>query len=210
MCLDGETWSLHHLTCSTKNSIEVIKASFSSTTFVVIVDRYIKWNNNNNNAFCAILNVDGSCYGIPIRTGFGGILRNYAGLFLSEFSGFIPNSDDIMLVELSAIYHGLILAKDLGYAELVCYYDSLVCINLINGPVEKYHVYAVLIQDIKDLFLQSIVTVCHTLREGNQCAGFLAKLGTSSSDGLVIYESPPVGLANLLRSNAAGTFFLRE
>jgi ribonuclease HI len=87
--------------------------------------------------------VDSSCHGIPIRTSFNGILRNYAGLFLSGFSGFIPDSNDIMLAELSAIYHGLIIAKNLGYAELVCYSNSLVCINLINGPVEKYHVYAV-------------------------------------------------------------------
>jgi hypothetical protein len=67
MCLGGETWSLHHLICSIKISIEVIKASFYSTAFAVTVDRYIKWNNNNNNnASCAILNVDGSCHGIPI------------------------------------------------------------------------------------------------------------------------------------------------
>ena len=80
------------------------------------------------------------------------------------FSGYIPDSYDIMLAELSAIYHGLIVAKDLSYAELDCYFDSLVCINLINGPMEKYHVYAVLIQDIKALLLQSTVTVCHTLK----------------------------------------------
>jgi len=208
MCLGGETWSLHHLTCNIKNSIEVIKASFSSTSFVVTVDRYIKWNDNN--ASCVILNVDGSCHGIPVRTSFGGILRNYAGLFLSGFSGYIQDSDDIMLAELSAIYHGLIMAKNLGYAKLVCYSDSLVCINLINGPVENYHVYAVLIQDIKDLLLHSIVTVCHTLREGNQCADFLAKLGASSDDSLIIYESPPASLTNLLRSDVAGTLFLRE
>jgi hypothetical protein len=98
---------------------------------------------------------------------FGGIMCNYVGLFLSGFSGFIPDSDDIILAELSAIYHGQIMAKDWSYAELVCYSDSLVCINLINGPVEKYHVYVVLIEDIQNLLLQSTVTVYHTLREGN-------------------------------------------
>jgi len=69
-------------------------------------------------------------------------LRNDACLFLASFSGFIPGSDDILLGELSAIYHGLIMAKDLGYAELACYSDSLTCINLINGPIERYHIYA--------------------------------------------------------------------
>ena len=35
--------------------------------------------------------------------------------------------------------------------ELVCYSDSLYGINLIKGLSMKYHVYAILIQDIKDL-----------------------------------------------------------
>jgi hypothetical protein len=36
-----------------------------------------------------------------------------------------------------------------------------------------------LIQDIKDLLFQSNVTLSHSLREGNQCADFLAKLEAS-------------------------------
>jgi len=137
-------------------------------------------------------------------------LRNNSGLFLAGFSGFLLNSDDIMLAKLSAIYHGLVTTKDLGYTELACYSDSLVCINLLNGPVERYHVFAVLIQNIKQLLLQSNITVSHTLREGNQCINFLAKLGASSDDGFVLHDSPPTGLFELLRSDVAGTFHLRE
>ncbi|MCI54252.1 replication protein A1-like protein, partial [Trifolium medium] len=65
--------------------------------------------------------------------------------------------------------------------ELVCYSDSLHCINIIKGPQSKYHVHAVLIQDIKELISQSNVTLQHTLKEGNQCADFLAILGASSN-----------------------------
>lgn len=103
-----------------------------------------------------------------------------------------------MLAELLTIYHGLIIAQNLGFVELVCYSDSLVCINLIKGRLEKYHVYVVFIQDIKELLHQSNVTVCHTLREGNQCADFLAKLGASSDVDLLIHDSPPDGLLNLI------------
>jgi hypothetical protein len=74
----------------------------------------------------------------------------------------------------------------------------------------NYHVYAVLIQDIKKLFSQSNTTICHTLREGNNCADFLAKFGASSDSDLTIHASPPEGLSDILRSDAAGTFFLRE
>ncbi|KEH39777.1 hypothetical protein MTR_1g009970 [Medicago truncatula] len=56
----------------------------------------------------------------------------------------------------------------------------------------------------------SNITVCHTLGEGNQCADFLAKFGASSDVDLLIYVSPPYGLLNLIRSDANGTFFLRE
>jgi len=31
----------------------------------------------------------------------------------------------------------------------------------------KFHAYAVLVQDIKELIDQINVTICHTLREGN-------------------------------------------
>jgi hypothetical protein len=146
---------------------------------------------------------------VYIRRVFGGFLRNNAGFFLSAFSGFIPSSDDIILAELSTIYHGLIIAKNLGFVELVCYSDALVCINLINGRQEKYHVYVVLIQDIKELLHQSNV-ICHTLREGNQCTDFFAKLGASSDVDLLIHASPATEMLSLLRSDANGTFFLRD
>jgi len=101
------------------------------------------------------------------------------------------------------------MPKNFGYVDLVCYFDSLVCINFINGPIERYHVYVVLIQDIKDFLLQSNITVSHTLREGNQSADFMAKLGASSDVGLLLHEAPPTGLITLLRSDVVGIFFLR-
>jgi len=41
----------------------------------------------------------------------------------------------------------ILLAKDMGIIDLVCYSDSFHGINIIKGPSLKYHVYAVLIQD---------------------------------------------------------------
>jgi hypothetical protein len=128
-------------------------------------------------------------------------LRTNAGLFLAGFSGFIPVSDDILLGELSAIYHKLIKAKDLGYAELACYSDSLACINLINGHIERYHIYVVLIEDIKQILQQTNAIVSHTLREGNQCSDYIAKLEASSNVELLLHDFPPDGLVNLVSSN---------
>ncbi|CAJ2656436.1 unnamed protein product [Trifolium pratense] len=77
--------------------------------------------------------------------------------------------------------------------ELVCYSDSLHRINLIKGSQVKFHMHAVLIQDIKDLISQSNVSRCHTLREGNQYADFFAKLGASSNADFTNHDCPPEG-----------------
>lgn len=45
--------------------------------------------------------------------------------FLRIFEIFFQ-THDIMLAELFAIYHGLVMVNDLGYAELACYSDYLV------------------------------------------------------------------------------------
>jgi len=80
----------------------------------------------------------------------------------------------------------------------------------MNGRREKYHVYVVLVQDIKEPLHQSNVTICHTLREGNQCADFFAKRGASLDVNLVIHTPPPSELLSHLRSDANGTLFLMD
>jgi hypothetical protein len=71
----------------------------------------------------------------------------------ARFSGFIQGSYDILLAELYAIYNGLLLDKDMNIDEMVCYSDYLHCVNFIKGPKVRYHILAVLIQDIKELRL---------------------------------------------------------
>ncbi|AES92101.1 hypothetical protein MTR_4g124240 [Medicago truncatula] len=93
---------------------------FTNPEFFSSIDAYewyIRWKDNNFSG--AILNVDGSCLGSPIKTGFGGVLRADAGIFLLCFFSCIPGSYDILLGEIFVIYHGLIMAKDLGYVDLV-------------------------------------------------------------------------------------------
>ncbi|XP_024630825.2 uncharacterized protein [Medicago truncatula] len=118
---------------------------------------------------------------LPIRAGFGGLVRNSAGFYLSGFSGFVLTSTDILFAELTAIHRGLLLAVELGIEELVCYSDSLLSISLITGHASNLHVYAVLIQDIKDLLSSRSFTIHHCLREGNQCTDYMAKIGANSN-----------------------------
>ena len=86
------------------------------------------------------------------------------------------------------------MTKDLSYAKFIYYSDSVVCINLINDPIEKYDmIYSVLIQDIKQLLHQINVMVSHTLKEGNYCTDFMTKL-EASSNIIFLMSRPPLVL----------------
>jgi len=181
--------------------VESIRSALHITATVPPTVRYTRWNNNNLN--CTILNVDGNCNGLPIRTGFGGLLRTNSGSYISGFSGRITLSDDILFVELTTLYQGLMLAINLNYNELACY-------SLIKEDSNHFHVYAVLIQNIKDIISSRNFSLHHSLREGNQCAYFMAKHGASNDADLFIHSYPPEGLLPLLQSDELGTLFLRR
>jgi len=154
-----------------------------------------------------LLNVDGSFIGDPIRTGFGGVIWNFTSSYVTGFSGFISSPNDILFAELTALHWGLTMAASMDFAVLVCYSDSLHAVNLVNDDISHFHVSAVLIQDIKDLLNSRGYTLHHTLREGNQSADFMAKLGASEDDVLTVHSSPPEGL---FRTDELGTLFIRN
>jgi len=87
MCLNNETWSLNHLSFNIHSMVENFKICFSVNSNTMLGDRHIKWKNSNHS--CIILNTDGSCLGLPIRAGYGGIIRNSVGFYLSGFSSYI-------------------------------------------------------------------------------------------------------------------------
>ncbi|CAJ2677328.1 unnamed protein product [Trifolium pratense] len=208
MCFTNEHIPQYRLIMEAKLMSQLFSSCFSTNSSGTLVDHFVKWNASNMT--CIILNVDGSCLGTPCRAGFGGVLRNSNGAWISGFSGFIAGSTDILYAELLAIYHGLSLAKDLGHDHVACYSDSLNSLSLIQNSTPRFHIYAVLIQNIKDLLLDlGTVTLIHSLREGNSCADFMAKLGASSDVEVLVHSSPPPGLRDLLSADSRGVFFLR-
>jgi hypothetical protein len=58
-----------------------------------------------------------------------------------------------------------------------------------------------LIQDIKKLLSQTNVSLYHTLREGNQCADFFAKLGASLDASFLTHVSPQESVRDLLKND---------
>ena len=206
MCLSHENWSIQRINYHIHSTADSIEASSHSTS-IPHSDLMVRWNNNDFN--CIILNVDGSCLGDPIRAGYGGILRNSVGFYLLGFSGFITSTTDILFAELTAIHRGILLAVQLGFEEVVCYSDSMLSVKLLNEHASIYHAYAVLIQDIKYMLLITNFTIYHCLREGNQCADFMAKLGATSNADYITHATPPFDLLPLIQNDATGTCFPR-
>lgn len=206
MCLDNETMSETHLSNNIFNMADYISSAFSKTAAAAPSPRMIRWNYNN--ARCTILNVDGSCSSVLVRAGFGGVFRNHSGTYIAGFSGHI--SQDILFAELAALYQSLKLAISFNFDELVCYSDSLLTVKLIKEDLNHFHVYVVLIQNIKDLMVSRHFTLLHYLREGNKCPDFMAKLGVSNDVKLSIHSSPPEDLLPLLRTDELGVCFLRR
>jgi len=87
MCLSNDNWPLCRLSYNIHSMVDSFISCFATTPIIVSDDIFIKWNNDNHSA--VILNVDGSCLGTPLRAGFGGVVRNDAGFYLSGFSGYI-------------------------------------------------------------------------------------------------------------------------
>ena len=207
MCFNNETWSINRLCAAIQNSAADIARAFHTDGTGTHSSRLVRWNTGNHP--CHILNVDGSCLGVPVRAGFGGLLRNGAGLFIAGFSGYLPNTDCVLLAELTAILKGLRLALDMGVQELVCFTDSQLSVTLITGDASKFHTYAVLIQDIKDIIASRNYGIQHTLREGNHCADYMAKLGASSDSNFLLHSSAPQDLIDMIKLDAMGTPFPR-
>jgi hypothetical protein len=74
----------------------------------------------------------------------------------------------------------------------------------------RYHIYAILIQDIKKLLSHTDVSLYHTLKEGNQCADLFAKFGNFSNANFSTHVSSPEAVHDFLKNDAIITFFLHE
>lgn len=106
---------------------------------------------------------------------------------------------------------GLELAWNIGIRSFLCYTDSLNVISLIEDQLPQFHYYAKVVQQLREFLRRDWdVVIKHTLREGNQCDDYLAKLGAANNDALRIHAAPPLGINYLLLADEAGVAFPRE
>lgn len=156
------------------------------------------------------VNCDGSSLGNPVRSGFGGCIRDSHGSWIHGFLGF-GQQNSVLHMELMAIFKWLELVWTLGYRHVVCFSDSMLAINLVRDPPSQYHVFAVLIAHICQLLKRSWrVRLEHILREGNFCADFVAKAGANQEVSFLLLPDPLPGIGDLLIADSMGSVVLRQ
>jgi len=92
----------------------------------------------------------------------------------------------LRIAELYVIFHGLCIAYDAGYMEIILELDSRVTLNLVMSDVQHHHTYnAALSSQIVRLYHQDwIADFHHALCQSNECADGLAKHVASTLDAL--------------------------
>lgn len=154
------------------------------------------------------LNTDGSVD--RENAGFGGLLRNHKGDPVVAFVSKAPQ-DDVFLVELWAIWRGLVLALSLGIKLIWVESDSLPVVKTITreqpygtkGSRCLNHIWRLLTK-----FDDYRVT--HSWRETNRAADCLSKMVLVESDVVLWPVDFPKGLHDIISDDAQGRSYCRR
>ena len=112
------------------------------------------------------LNTDGSAMKNPDRAGGGGLFRDHDGVWLKGFARGLGFTNSI-LAELWAPRDGLLLAKELGFQQLIIELDALSVVILMNNESENL-LMEPLLTDCRNLLKEiSSKRVIHAFREAN-------------------------------------------
>lgn len=153
------------------------------------------------------LNTDGSVD--PGNAGFGGLLRDFKGepicAFVSKALG-----DDIFLVELWAIWRGLVLASSLGIKVIWVESDSMSVVKTINRD-QPYSMKAIsCLKHIWELLKNfDKHRISHSWRETNRAADHLSKMVLSESDVVFWPGDFPDNLNKIIKEDAEGMIYCR-
>ncbi|KAF7835723.1 Ribonuclease H [Senna tora] len=170
--------------------------------------RYVQWHKPMEGSLK--INTDGSSVDNPGRAGVGVVVRDSLGNWVQGFSGFIGVATN-MQAELSAIRQGLKMATDLGASFVEAETDALEALHLIKHADITMHTFGPLIADIRlMLAAHPNFKLSHVLREANQCADIMAKIGSHNETRHCIWEDPPREALLALLADSLAIAFVRE
>lgn len=96
----------------------------------------------------------------------------------------------------------------MGLCKVIIESDSTSIITIINRGNHENHSHKILNQISDWQQWEWELKVCHTSREGNRCADWLANWSLDQELGLHWLDVPPVGLARLIFSDASSASIL--
>ncbi|KAI9200652.1 hypothetical protein LWI28_011232 [Acer negundo] len=154
------------------------------------------------------LNTDGSVD--RHNAGFGGLLRDHMGEPICAFVS-KAHCDDIFLVELWAVWRGLVLASNLGIKVIWVESDSQSVVKTIN---KKQSFSAKAESCLKHIWvlLKSFEAsrVSHSFRETNRAADHLSKMILTGSDVVLWPTDFPETLCYIIKDDAEGRLYSRR
>ncbi|KAJ6304718.1 hypothetical protein OIU78_020314 [Salix suchowensis] len=173
------------------------------------VARSIRWCQWKRPDFGWIkLNTDGSID--SENAGIGGLFRDYEG---NAICGFVSKATghDIFLVELWAIWRGLVLALNLHIQVVWVESDSLSVVNTINRQQPYSGKADACLKQIR-LLLKKFKKhkVSHSWRETNRAADYLAKMFIERVDVVLWPADFPTSLNNIIKDDAQGMVYRRR
>ena len=134
--------------------------------------KVVKWTKPPPNWYK--VNTDGAHHHPSHRAAIGGVIRDAEGRILHAFQDFIGRVS-IIMAELTGIWKGLKMSKDLGYNNVMIETDSKVALLLLSKDNPHWHWKLVpLILKILRLCNGRNIKLRHVYREGNQAADWFA------------------------------------
>ncbi|XP_028773622.1 uncharacterized protein LOC114730681 [Neltuma alba] len=155
-----------------------------------------RWRPPDNNWIK--VNVDGAYSPDRNISACGGLLRNMRGEFLRGFI-FHIGQGDALTAELQACLHGLKVAWDEGYRNVILESDATSAIELLSEDPNELHDDYVIIREARALLTREWnVKLSYAPRSCNQAADLLAKLGLGAMPGVYILQNPPQQINRVL------------
>lgn len=168
--------------------------------------RWCKWKKPE--VGCIKLNTDGSVD--PENSGFGGLFRDYKGDPLCAYVSKAPQ-DDIFLVELWAVWRGLVLASGLGIKVIWVESDSKSVVKTINLEQPYSAKSSSCLKQIWKLLKKfESYQVTHSWRETNKAADHLSRMVLRESDIVLWPVDFPDSLHKIIKDDAQGKIYVRR
>ncbi|KAK7385405.1 hypothetical protein VNO78_31122 [Psophocarpus tetragonolobus] len=153
------------------------------------------------------LNTDGSIH--KGTASFGGLLRDYRGKPICAFVSKAPQGD-VFLVELWAIWRGLVLSLGLGIKAIWVESDSMSVVKTVNRKQLCTKADSYLKQIWKLLKKFDKYQISHSWRETNRAADHLAKMDLWGNDVILWPDDFPPSLCSIIKDDAKGKKYIRR